>query len=155
MRAHLDSQANRPLLRCVGRVAFALAAGGAFAALSWNPNAAAPSADAKADSQEPLSETAVRLDIVTEDGVPLHLTDRPAWLRHEEQRFLVAEGQSGLREEDGWGLVQSGSRMMPWTVGIRGTASTAGSSVGAATPTISNREAKLVATTGVNSRGPP
>lgn len=78
-------------LRQIGRFGFALAAGGAFAALSWTP---APPAEQNADNTNTPSSShpflTERSGVVTEDGASSHYT-LPAY---------------GIEGEDQWGLTR-------------------------------------------------
>jgi hypothetical protein len=147
MSAHAPFTTGRQRLRTIGRIGFALLAGGAFAALAWEPSPAPrpPDRDAAGTSNE---ATAARQGIVKEDGPSPHLDSDRAKPYHESQW--------GLRSEDQWaGLAGERTRTQPWTAEDRGADATAGQHVGGQVPTNETTEAKTAANTGVNSRGPP
>lgn len=90
-------------LSLVGRITAALAAGGVFAALSWDSSSPSDETSQQLVTQH-QSKTAERQSIVTEDNAPPQ---------------LEAKG-SALHEDDSWGLDQSRSRPQPWPVdGLR------------------------------------
>ena len=147
MSAHAPFTTGRQRLRTIGRIGFALLAGGAFAALAWEPSPApgSPGRDAAYAADE---ATAARQGIVKEDGPSPHLDPDRAKPDHESQW--------GLRSEDQWGgLAGERTRTQPWTAEDCGADATAGQHVGGQVPTNETTEAKTTANTGVNSRGPP
>lgn len=146
MSAHAPSPTGPPRLRTIGRIGFALLAGGAFVALAGEPSPTPsfPNRDAAGASTE---ATAARQGIVKEDDPSPHLDPDRAGSHHENQW--------GLRSEDRWGLAGEQMRTPPWTAENRGADATAGRHVGGQVPTNETTEAKTTAATGVNSRGPP
>ncbi len=81
-------------LRQIGRIGFALAAGGAFAALSWNPTPAQDQNNKNTPSSS-HPNLAKRSGVVTEDDAPSRFTF-PAY---------------GIDGEDQWGLSRSRTQL--------------------------------------------
>lgn len=146
--------AGRSRLRSWGRLGLALAAGGAFAALAWDPSTASPSAG-DADAWRRDGSTAERQDIVKEDGVSPQLDREPARFTPEDRRVLHDEGRWGLREEETKAVTRDGARNTSWMADRCGADATAGVKVGDDAPTTAHEESYAQPTTGVNPRGPP
>ncbi len=98
MKRHPDSDSRRQLIRSLGRVGLALAAGGAYAVLAWDPR---PAANAPADALENQTGfySAERQGIVKEDDAAPHLDAALPW----------------PERQDMFGLVQTGSRKVVWS----------------------------------------
>jgi hypothetical protein len=97
MQRHPDSDSRRQLIRSIGRVGLALAAGGAYAALAWDPR---PAANSPADAVENQTGfySAERQGIVKEDDAAPHLDAALAWPERQNM----------------FGLVQTASRKEVW-----------------------------------------
>jgi hypothetical protein len=132
--------------RTIGRVALALCGGGVFAALAWEQNTS-PGNAGQTQARNAFQETAARQGIVKEDGASPHFDT----YRVGPQREL----QWAWRGEDQKGLTSQQPRTQPWTAGRCGADATAGQHVGGQVPTSETTAAKVAATTGVSSRGPP
>jgi hypothetical protein len=97
MRRHPDSESRRQLIRSIGRIGLALAAGGAYAALAWDPR---PAANSPADAVENQTGfySAERQGIVKEDDASPQFDAAITW--SDRQNML--------------GLTQTGSRKEAW-----------------------------------------
>jgi hypothetical protein len=155
MRVHPESPVRWRRLRSLGRIGLALTAGGAFVALSWEPQPAASKPSAEADAARQVYPTAERQGVVKEDAASPHLNNDPACLHRPGYRVLCDRNQYGIREEDGWGLVWTGSRRTSRSAGTCGADATASVEIAVATPTTTDRGTTPTATAGVNPRGPP
>ncbi|MBN2563707.1 MAG: hypothetical protein JXQ75_22545 [Phycisphaerae bacterium] len=138
MKAEPQAEWRERRLRTIGRIGCAIAAGGAFAALAWEPPpASTPTVDAGVSKGQP--GTAGRQSIVTEDGALPQLDAKSA----------------GFVGEDQWGLAQTRPRQELWTTHGLGADALAGTVAGGFTPRCENEVIKTVTTAGVNPRGPP
>jgi hypothetical protein len=86
--------------KTLGRYGLAIAAGGAFAALSWNPPESRPDAE-NTGEQPPALDTAERRNAVTEDSAPPQLSNNPAESQQEDQWALSRTRHGSSQRGDG------------------------------------------------------
>ena len=138
MELHRSSYERRSPLRTAGRIGIALAAGGAFAALAWDPRPVSETSTGAGDKQNG-PYTAERQSIVKEDGA--------------SPQFEAAT--TGRRGEDQWGLTEVKSRKEPRAVGDRPQRTADGVSGGLRSSKGETEEVNTPTTSVVHSRAPP
>ncbi len=139
MRPHPDSESRRQLFRSVGRIGLALAAGGAYAALAWDPR---PAANSPADAVENQTGfySAERQGIVKEDDASPQLDAAMTWSDRQNM----------------FGLTQTGSRKEAWArVGDEAAGIPTMATAGARAPPDQREAVKTEMTAVAYPRAPP
>lgn len=138
MRRHSYSGYRWRHLRSVGRIGFALTAGGAFAALAWESSPPSRITTDAEETQEGFC-SAERQGIVTEDDALPRLE----------------VGTAGLHEEDTWGSAFTRPRDRLWAARGGATGITTEAMLEGQTPSGQTEEGAIATTAVPNPRGPP